>query len=99
MAGRLQVITITHPRTGNTKSIDAEIYSLIRAAILKSLKKSKGKTFTELADDVTSIIRAGKSKFTGSIPWYTISVRLDLEARGVIETFMQKGKKFARLNH
>ncbi|MEO5948097.1 MAG: hypothetical protein ABIP79_14865 [Chitinophagaceae bacterium] len=34
--------------------------------------------------------------FKKSIPWYTISIRLDLEARGIVETFFEKGKKLTR---
>lgn len=36
-------------------------------------------------------------RFTKSIPWYTISIRLDLETRGIVETFIEKGKKLNRL--
>jgi hypothetical protein len=35
--------------------------------------------------------------FKRSIPWYTISIRLDLETRGIVETFIEKGKKLNRL--
>ena len=90
-------ITTTHPVTGTEKKIDAVIYEPIKAAILKSLKTSKGKTFTELADDVVKIIRKKTPGFKGNIPWYTISIRLDLETRGIVETFTEKGKKLARL--
>jgi hypothetical protein len=31
------------------------------------------------------------------MPWYTISVLRDLETRGVVENFVEKGKKFNRL--
>ena len=92
-------ITITHPRTGSSKAIDAATYKLIRSAIMHSLKNSEGKTFTQLADDVVQFVKKNKPGFKGSVAWYTISIRLDLETRGVIETFMQKGKKLARLNH
>ena len=94
--------TTTHPRTGSQFNIDAAIYGPFKAAILQSLKGSKGKTFTELADDVVKIIRKkmpvpmaiGIKK---SIPWYTISIRLDLETRGIVETFTEKGEKLNRL--
>jgi len=89
--------TTTHPRTGSRFSIDAAIYEPFKKAILQSLKGNKGKTFTELTDDVVTIIRKKLPAFTRSIPWYTISVRLDLETKGIVETFTEKGKKLNRL--
>ena len=94
--------TTTHPRTGSQFKIDNEIYVPFKAAILQSLKGNKGKNFSELTDDVVKIIRKkmpvpiaiGIKK---SIPWYTISIRLDLETRGIVETFTEKGKKLNRL--
>lgn len=90
-------ITTTHPRTGSQFNVDAEIYAPFKAAILQSLKGSKGKTFTDLTDDVVKIINKKMPGFKKSIPWYTISIRLDLESRGIVETFSEKGKKLNRL--
>ncbi|MDZ4806927.1 MAG: hypothetical protein SGI96_01515 [Bacteroidota bacterium] len=96
--------TTTHPRTGSQFNIDAAIYEPFKAAILQSLKGSKGKTFTELTDDVVKIIRKKMPVpiaigIRKSIPWYTISIRLDLETRGIVETFTKKGKKLNQLPH
>jgi len=90
-------IITTHPRTGTERKIDSAIYESFKAAILQSLKGSRGKSFTELTDDVEKIIRRKMPAFKGSIPWYTISIRLDLETRGIIETFPDKGKTMNRL--
>lgn len=90
-------IIVSHPHTGTKRKFEASIYEPFKAAILQSLEGSKGKTFTELTDDVTRIIRKKMPAFKGSIPWYTISIRLDLETRGIVETFGEKGKKFNRL--
>ena len=96
----------THPRTGSQFKIDNEIYAPFKAAILQSLKGSKGKIFSELTDDVVKTIRKKMPGFKGSVPWYTISVRPDLETRGIVETFIEKarpddlvgrGKKLNRL--
>lgn len=89
--------TTTHPRTGTKFSVNAEIYEPIKTAILQSLKGSKGKTWTELADDVVKIMKKKMPDFKGSVPWYTISIRLDLETKGIVETFTEKGKKLNRL--
>jgi len=89
--------TTTHPRTGREMKIDATVYEPIKAAILQSLKGSKGKTFTDLSDDVVKIIKKKMPEFKKSIPWYTISILLDLQTRGIVETFTEKGKKLNRL--
>jgi len=88
---------ITNPRTKREVKIDSSIYEPFKSAILQSLKGSKGKTFSELTDDVVKIIRKKFSQFKGSIPWYTISVLRDLETRGVVDNFIEKGKKLNRL--
>ena len=88
---------LTHPKSKREMKIDAAIYDPFKAAIIQSLKGSKGKTFTELTDDVVKIIKKKIPGFKRSIPWYTISVRLDLETRGIVETFIEKGSKLNRL--
>jgi hypothetical protein len=90
-------IIVTYPQTGTERKFDADIYEPIKAAILQSLKGSKGKTFTELSDDVVKIIRKQMPGFKKSIAWYTISIKRDLETRGIVETFVEKGKKLNRL--
>lgn len=88
---------LTHPKSRRETKIDSSIYVPFKAAILQSLKGSRGKSFTELTDDVVKIIRKKLSSFKGSIPWYTISVLRDLETRGEVENFVEKGKKLNRL--
>ena len=88
--------------TGTERKFDTAIYEPIKAAILKSLKGTKGKTFTELSIDVVKIILEKIPDPTAigikkSIPWYTITIRLDLETKGIVETFVEKGKKLNRL--
>jgi hypothetical protein len=94
---KAKTIIVTHPQTGTERKFEVEIYEPVKAAILQSLKGSRGKTFAELTDDVVKIIRKKMPGFKRSIPWYTISIRLDLETRGMVETFVEKGKKLNRL--
>ncbi len=88
---------ITHPDSGREMKIDSVVYETIKSAILQSLKNSKGKIFSELTDDVIRIVKKKDPGFSGSIPWYTITIRLDLETRGIVETFLEKGKKLNRI--
>ena len=90
-------VIVTYPQTGTERKFDAAIYEPFKAAIIKSLKGSKGKTFTELSEDVAAKIHKQMPDFKGSIPWYAISVKRDLETRGVVEAFEEKGKKLNRL--
>ena len=92
-----QKVTATHPKSKREMKIDTAIYEPFNAAILQSLKGSKGKTFTELTDSVTKIIKKKIPLFDKSIPWYTISIKLDLETRGRIESFIKEGKKLIRI--
>jgi hypothetical protein len=88
---------LTHPESKREMKIDVAVYDPFKAAILQSLKGSKGKAFTELTDDVVKIIKKKVPGFKGSIPWYTISILRDLETRGIAESVTEKGKKLNRL--
>jgi len=88
---------ITHPVSRRETKIDSSIYEPFKAAILQSLKGSRGKTFSELTDDVVKNIKKKSPSFIGSIPWYSISILRDLETRGIVENFVEKGKKLNRL--
>ena len=54
----------------------------MRAAILRALKTSRGMTHTVLLVAARRRLPRG---FKGSIPWYHETVKLDLEARGLIQ--------------
>lgn len=88
---------ITNPRTRREVKIDSSIYDPFKSAILENLKGSKGKTFTDLTDGVVKTIKKKFSEFKGSIPWYTISVLRDLESRGIVDNYIEKGKKYNRI--
>jgi len=95
--GTSKKTVITNPRTRREKKIDSSIYDPFKAAIIQSLKGSKGKTFSDLSDDVKKIIKKNFSEFKGSSPWYTISVLRDMETRGIVDNFIEKGRKYNRL--
>jgi hypothetical protein len=72
-----------HPEEGKSGvNISKQKYDVIRSAILKALAGEDDLTFSELGDAVGSQL---EGKFDGSIGWYYTTVKLDLEARGVIE--------------
>jgi hypothetical protein len=63
-------------------NIRKEKYEVIRDAILRILRDKDEMLFKDLAGEVEKMIEGG---FEGSISWYVTTVKLDLEARGVIE--------------
>jgi hypothetical protein len=87
-----------NPRTGRGMMIDSDIYQLFSKAIREILKSKKQLSFSELVEQLHEYFREKKIKFDRSVDWYAISIRNDLEARGIITTFTEKGKKFNRLS-
>lgn len=87
-------ILTKHPLGKSGKNISTQSYETIKKAILKALQK-KELTHTELTDQVVGSL---KDKFPGNISWYTETVKLDLEARKIIERTSAKPQKY-RLIH
>lgn len=87
-----------NPNTGRKMNIDSDIYNLFSKAIYHTLKEAKkGISFTEITDGVEECFRKKKTVFKGAVAWYTVTVKNDMEVRGVIEIFMERGKKLHRL--
>ena len=70
-----------HPEGKAGVNIDRQKYDTIKKAILAELK-SGDISFSDLNKNIKTKL---KGSFDGSIPWYVITVKLDLEARGVIK--------------
>lgn len=75
-------ILTKHPRGLQGVNIDAGKYQVVRTAIVQALRANRELTFTGLVRAVEKKLRG---KFAGSITWYVITVKLDLEARKIIE--------------
>lgn len=90
-------VACLNPNTGRSMNIDKATYDLFSKAIFHTLKKKKDLTFTEVVDGVKDCFREQKTKFDGAIDWYSITVKNDMHARGVIEVLTEKGRKLHRL--
>lgn len=75
-------ILTQHPEGKQGVNIDKSNYDLVRQAIVQALAERNEMTFNELREAVGEILGDG---FQGSISWYFTTVKLDLEARGVVE--------------
>lgn len=72
-----------HPEEGKSGvNISRTIYELMRETIVALLAEQREMTFAELGAGVSSSL---EGQFNGSISWYYTTVKLDLEARGIVE--------------
>lgn len=76
-----KILTL-HPQGKKGVNISREKYETIRAYILKTVKKHGKITYQQLNK---MAIEELKDSFEGSVGWYLVSVKLDLEARNMIE--------------
>ncbi len=77
-----KVITLHPDRSKKGVNIDREKYELMKAAIVDALQSNRQLTLKELEQVVS---RQLKGSFDGSIMWYLMSVKLDLEARRMVQ--------------
>jgi len=76
-------------------NISAQKYTLIREFILETLQENKEISYQKLNDLAVTTFQ---DNFDGSIPWYLVSVKLDLEARKIIERISGTSPHLVRLN-
>jgi len=86
-------IPTKHPLGKSGRNIDRNKYDTFKKAILSALRKND-LTHTELFSRLNKSL---KGRFTGNISWYGETVKLDLEARKIIERTASKPQKY-RLN-
>jgi len=72
----------------NGVNIDRTKYDLVRAGIFDVLGNAEEMKPMKLFDGVADHL---KGQMEGSIAWYSVSVKLDMEARGEIEHDRRKG--------
>ena len=84
-------IQTLHPQIGKTnKKISLDKYNFIKAQLLTILAKQE-LTHTELMEELFSNV---KDDFEGGVQWYGQTVKLDLEARQIIERTNDKPQKY-----
>lgn len=75
-------ILTRHPSGKQGVNILYARYEIIRDYILDTLEKAGTITFSDLADKAVEDL---SDSFDGKVLWYITTVKLDLEARGLIE--------------
>ena len=82
-------ILTKHPLGKSGRNIDKQKYNTLNEAILSTLR-GKELTHDELFDQLHKRVK----KFSGSVAWYGETVKLDLEARKMIERTSAKPQKY-----
>jgi len=83
-------ILTKHPLGKSGKNIDRQKYETLKKAIVSALQK-KELTHTKLFKQLNKSL---KSKFSGSISWYGETVKLDLEARKIVQRTSSRPQKY-----
>ena len=83
-------ILTKHPQGKTGRNISKKSYDTLKTAILAALGK-KELTHTELFEQLNKKL---KGKFEGNISWYGETVKLDLEARKIIERTNSKPQRY-----
>jgi hypothetical protein len=83
-------ILTKHPLGKTGRKIHREKYETLKEAILSALRK-KELTHTELFEQLNKTL---KDRFPGNISWYGETVKLDLEARKIIDRTSSKPQKY-----
>jgi hypothetical protein len=84
-----QILT-KHPLGKSGRNISRQTYETLKEAILSALR-NKELAHTELLNQLNKSL---KGKFSGNISWYGETVKLDLEARKIIERTASKPQKY-----
>jgi len=83
-------ILTKHPLGKSGRNIDKNKYDTLKEAILSALRKNE-LTHTELFSRLNKSL---KGKFSGNISWYGETVKLDLEAKKIIERTASKPQRY-----
>lgn len=83
-------ILTKHPLGKSGRNIDRNKYDTLKKAIVSALRKDE-LTHTELFDRLNKSL---KGKFSGNISWYGETVKLDLEAKKIIERTASKPQRY-----
>lgn len=83
-----------HPQGKAGVNVVKRKYQIIRDFILLTLKNEKKISFQELTK---MAVKDLTDSFDGKVVWYMVTVKLDLEARGIIERIPKKSPHELRM--
>lgn len=87
-------ILTRHPEGKKGVNISKQKYDFIRNYILATLSEYKEITFEQLSDMALNDLTG---RFDGKVLWYLVTIKLDLEARQIIERVPKTSPQRLRL--
>ena len=87
-------IETLHPEGKKGVNILTNKYKQVKDTIIKILEESGEIEFKQMN---RRAVDALTGKFEGKVPWYVVTVKLDLEARGIIERVPKSSPQRVRL--
>jgi hypothetical protein len=90
-----RIMTLHPDNNKRGVNIDKEKYESMRKTIICQLRTGNEMSFKQLGDAVGKKL---ENNFSGSISWYYTTVKLDLEARGIIKRIGKSSPQMLRLN-
>jgi hypothetical protein len=91
-------VACINPNTGNCMNIDALTYGLFSKALYHTLKEGGELRFTQMVKGVQDYFQQQNITFDGSVEWYAVTIKNDMQAKGAIEGLTEKGGKLHRLS-
>lgn len=88
-----KILTL-HPEGKQGVNIDLDKYEQMKNAILQALTDLGPMSFTDLSKQMGLYLE----DFQGSVMWYFTTVKLDLEARGMVKRAKKGGNQLVLLN-
>lgn len=93
MAKEEKILTL-HPAGKKGTNISLEKYNIIKDAMLKIIAEQGNISYEDLNDKMMDDLQP---TFDGRVNWYVVTVKLDLEARGIIERIPKTSPHRVRL--
>lgn len=90
-----RILTL-HPKGKNGVNILERRYNMVKETILSVLEENGGEMYYQDVNEEAK--RKLSGFFDGKIPWYVVSVKLDLEARGIINRVSKSSPHRIKIN-
>ena len=78
-------VQLSHPSGKKAVSIERGKYDVLKKALMSCLGKNKYCTHTDILQQVASQLKKDAIDFEGSVNWHLEWVKLDLEAKKIIQ--------------